>query len=502
MFQKILSSAAGSLDACPVEIEVDVTSGIPYCNIIGVGDTLGRGIRERVRSALVSSGYPLAPHKITVNLASSHKAVLREGLDLPIAIGILCAEGYLPSRHTSEYMIVGTLSLNGELRPVPGILNMALLGLRMGITAFIVPYENAKEASMIQGLRILPVHTLKEAAELWCGHISVAPCPHHIPVPKTPPPTSLLSIRGQSLGKRILEIACAGFHNLLLCGPPGCGKTLLLQSIACLLPPPTESELQELLQIQSTCGERIGPHVERPVRQPHHTLSTHALIGGGHPLRPGELTRAHGGILLMDELAEFSRPVLENLRQPLEAHSIRLHYLNDVQNYPADFMLAAAMNLCPCGHYPDPERCTCPPSAVYRYQARLGAPLLERIELHLTLEAVSQDDTSCLNLKDIEEIRTRIQNAVEIQKIRFSQEPYSHNSRMDAASLSRYCRLTAEAEATFRDASRHLGLSMRTQAGILKTARSIADLAEMEQIEVSHLLEALQYRPKGITISP
>lgn len=502
MYQKIYSCAVYGMDSYIFEIEVDITNGMPYFNILGINEMISRGIRERIRSAVSSCGFSLSPHKITVNMNFPSANSIREGLDLPIALGILCAEHLLPNTFCTDHIIIGNLSLNGEIRPVKGILNMAACCRDRGYTTLMVPAENAEEASIIQGLRILPVHTFSEAVDYWRGYQDLTPFPNRQLHYQSPSPESLQYIRGQLPGKRLLEIAAAGYHNLLLCGPPGCGKTLLVQSLPSLLPPPEDSEIPDLLRIRSISEPFSDLAFTRPIRQPHHSLSTHALIGGGHPIRPGEMTKAHGGILIMDEIAEFSRSVLENLRQPLESHNIHLHYLDETRHLPADFLLAATMNLCPCGMYPDTERCTCHPHAIRRYQTKLGSPLIERFDLCMQLQPVPLTDTHTLTSEAIASMKARIQHAYQLQKQRFCNEIFSHNSRMEASVIDHYCILTRDAQTIFHKAILQYHLSMRVQHNIKKTARSIADLADHTFIELSDIMEALQYRPRGFLNTP
>lgn len=501
MFQKIISCSSSPLSSSCIEIEVDILSGMPFLNILGISESAGRVLRERIRSALSSCGYSLPARKITVNLVSSVHPLPAEGLDLPIALGILCADQCLPSAKNAVTAVIGSLSLNGAVRPVAGICSM-LSRLkehldRCGITEILIPADNALEASLIPGFHLRPVHNLEEAILFWRGLTDIPAAPPHSVRPVVPSLKTLLSIRGQHPGKRALAIACCGYHNLLLAGPPGCGKTLLAQAAPSLLPAPSADEIRRILLFQAQSGALEGPLLSRPVRRPHYSIAVHALIGGGRPVKPGELTLADGGVLILDELAEFSRHVLENLRQPLESHIVPLHYLGQSESLPADFMLIATTNLCPCGLFPDPERCHCSSTAIRRYQGRIGAPLLERFELCLDLEPVPESQQSVYSEEEALRLRDRILQAALLQQERYRNEPFDRNSRIPPDRIDTYCALDDAASALFRRAALRYGLSLRTQHNIRKAARSIADLAASDIIRKEHIAEALQYRPKG-----
>ncbi len=500
MFQKICTIYHDGIRARRLDLEVDILPGLPAIHMIGVSETVARGVRERVHSAFLAAGFSFPAKRITVNLRCPDAARLKAGLDLPVALGILCADLQAPSHRNINTAVIGDLSLNGDVQSVQRIGSFGPLIheelTEAGITSILVPAGNAAEASLLPDLEVLPVATLAEAAALWCGRLTIEPLPH-IPLQYARPSAdALLSIRGQPAGKRALTVACAGGHNLLFLGPPGCGKTLLAHAAPCLLPVPSEDDLQQLMMIRALSETRLTQKVSRPVRAPHHSITAHALIGGGRPIQPGEITRADHGLLILDEAAEFGTGVLEHLRTPLESHHIHLRYLDRAETLPADFMLIGTTNLCPCGQFPSPA-CSCSLQAIRRYQGRLSTALIERIDLCVLLDAVPETDRQAYTPLDVAHIQEQIQLAADRQKARFRKESFSRNSRIPPGKIEMYCKLQSSAESLFLEACARFHLSLRTRHNLLKTARSIADLADQEQIGTQQIAEVLQYRPKG-----
>ncbi|MCR5006678.1 MAG: ATP-binding protein [Clostridiales bacterium] len=500
MFQKICTIYHDGIRARRLDIEVDILPGLPAIHMIGVSETVARGVRERVHSAFLAAGFSFPAKRITVNLRCPDTARLKAGLDLPVALGILCADLQAPCHRNATTAVIGDLSLNGDIHPVQRIGSFGPLVhgdlAKAGISSILVPAGNTAEASLLPDLEILPVATLAEAAALWCGRLTIDPLPH-VPLHYARPPAdTLLSIRGQLAGKRALMVACAGGHNLLFLGPPGCGKTLLAQAAPCLLPVPSEEDLQHLLMIRALSETHLTQQVSRPIRSPHHSITAHALIGGGRPIQPGEITRADHGLLILDEAAEFATGVLEHLRTPLESHQIRLRYLDQAETLPADFMLVGTTNLCPCGQFPSPA-CSCSLHAIRRYQGRLSTALIERIDLCVLLDAVPDTDRQVYTPADVTHLQEQIQQAADRQRSRFRKESFTLNSRIPPGKIETYCKLHPSAASLFREACARFHLSLRTRHNLLKTARSIADLADQEQIGTQQIAEALQYRPKG-----
>lgn len=500
MFQKICTIFHDGIRARRLEIEIDILPGLPVLHMIGLPEGIARGVRERIHSAFSAAGFSFPAKRITINLRCPEGIRPRAGLDLPIAIGILCADLQAPSHCNDHTVVIGDLSLNGDVQPVSLVGSFGPLIREelypQGLTSILVPAGNAAEAALLPDLSILPVETLSEAAAFWCGRISIDPLPHTPLTYARPSADPLLSIRGQLAGKRALTVACAGGHNLLYLGPPGCGKTLLAQAAPTLLPVPTPEELDHLLMISALSDAHLTQQVSRPVRTPHHSITAHALIGGGRPIAPGEITRADHGLLLLDEAAEFGSGVLEHLRTPLESHKIRLRYLEHAETLPADFMLVATSNLCPCGQFPSPA-CTCSLQAIRRYQGRLSTALVERIDMCVLLEDVPDTDRQTFQPEDVRHLQERIQQAADRQRIRFQHEAFAQNSRIPPRKIEQYCTLAPSADSLFREACARFHLSLRVRHNLLKTARSIADLADRDQIGMPEVAEALQYRPKG-----
>src|SRR3954452_11814635 len=488
MFAMARTFALIGVSAEPVHVEVDIGSGLPSFTIVGLPDAAVRESRERVRSALTNSGFRYPQHRITANLAPADIRKAGPGFDLAIATALLVATGQLPRTVLDRYALAGELALDGAIRPVPGALAMAERAREWGMTGVAVAPGDGAQAAMVDGVEVIPVEHVSRLREL--GEGSIEPVPHASP-PELPAALvpDLTNLRGHPVLRRCLEIAAAGGHSLLLLGPPGGGKTLALQRLPSLLPPLSGGEVIEVTRIAGVCGENGGPRARRPFRAPHHTVSGRALVGGGSPPRPGEVTRAHRGVLFLDELGEFRRDALEALRVPLEEGVVTLTRTTGTVSLPCRFMLVAASNPCPCGNGPDSGECECHPGAVTRYIAKLSGALADRIDITFTVEPPPPEELTEETSEDSSAVRQRVLAARAIQEERFG--PGRTNADMTPSELRRHCQLDPEPRRRLDAGHRQLRLSARGWDRCLRMARTIADLDGKERISVEHVSEAI-----------
>ena len=507
MFSTVLSATLRGLSVEFVHVEADISNGLPMFHMVGDLSSEVKEASERVRTAIKNSGFAMPAKRIVVNLSPANIRKRGAMFDLPIAIAILASMGEMFDRLLTKTLVVGELSLDGCVKPVPGVLAIVNEARKLGCEVCIVPRENVREARLVEGIRIVGVHSLQEVYAFLQGAEGLdEEVPEQDMIIRRGEPTRLdySDIHGQYFAKRAAEIAVAGNHNLLMVGPPGAGKSMIAKRLPTILPEMTRQESIELTMIYSAIGALDSEHPlleERPFREVHQSDTKTALLGGGSYPKPGEISLAHKGVLFLDELAEFPRNILEQLRQPIEDHQIRILREKGEYRFPADFLLVAAMNPCPCGHYPDLNRCTCTTTQIQHYLGKISQPFLDRIDLCIEVEKMQYEDLAKEErAESSEQIRERVCKARKMQRERYKGEPVRVNAQLGAREVERYCQLTRGDEKMMQKAFEQLHLTGRAYYKVLKVARTIADLAGEEQITAGHLSEALGYRAWNLRV--
>lgn len=501
MFSKVKSFSLLGLDGLIIDVEVDQNPGQPAYDIVGLPDVAVKESKERVRSAIKNSGFNFPMKRITVNLAPANVRKIGPVFDLPIAVAILSSSAQLISTKINDFVIVGELGLDGKIKPIQGVLPILIAGRSLGYKKFIIPKENENEASFIDGIEVYALSTLVDVVSFLVGTVQFTAVEKRVWSGELPNKVfeNFSRVKGQKIAKRAIEIAVSGGHNILMVGPPGAGKTMIARCIPGIMPDLTFEEALEITKIHSIAGTldlKKGVISTRPFRSPHHTASTVALTGGGRDAKPGEVSLASDGVLFMDELPEYQRNALETMRQPLEDGVITVSRAAGTFEYPANFMLVASMNPCPCGNYGSRElECTCSPAQIQKYLKKISGPLLDRIDLKINVDRVKFRELSeKADEESSEEIKKRVDKARKIQQERYAGTGIYMNAKMNSKMINEYCKLDEQSEELMRLAFEKYHISARGYTRILKVARTIADLDESNDIKINHLTEALAYR--------